>query len=1317
MYTKRTLFFLILVFLMIFTASCSDNENISLADNSGNHIFLKTTTINTDKLAEEDGQEVAVSSNSIEEAIDVTEQYYIAQFRGPVFEDQKEELGQTGAVLYDYLPDNAFIVRMNASVIPEVSSLNFVKWIGEYRASYKYEPAITVTANKLTSESEVEKADLLVMVFDASENSRIDEEITEIQGTVTENSNNILRIKIPKSRIDELAAINGVSWIEEYREPVLLNDIAAGIVGVTPVHDTHGLNGSGQIVAVCDTGVDTGVDDESMHADIRGRILDFVYLSDDGAADMHGHGTHVVGSILGNGAESGGQYKGMAPEASLVFLEFLNSNGTLSVPYYINQSVFQPAYDLGAKMHSNSWGYTGEYGNYTIFSKQVDQFMWENPDMLILFAAGNYGVDQDDDGIVDQNSIQDPATAKNCIAVGSSENNRSSFINTWGDSYGFPIDVDKRADNIEGIAATSSRGPTTDGRIKPDLIAPGTYIVSVKSSQASINSWYLNENYAPMSGTSMATPIVAGSAALIRQYYSDTEGFSNPSAALIKATLINGAHDMTPGQYGTEEYQEIEGRPDYSQGWGRIDLENSLFPRYPEVIAYFDKETISDTDDFWEFDYGYIEEGEPLRATLVWTDYPGSEAAGKVLVNNLDLTITDSFDTYYGNYDLNNAPDTANNVEGVEIDETIAGDYKIRVDGTNVPEGPQDFSLVLSFTCDNNEFPANGSSTDDSSTVVSTNVVHPGGVDRSSIQMMINDSTVDFTAVEIDGGYRISYSTPTAYQNGDYNVSVNAQTISRQEFSYNWEFNMNASPVTNHAPVLDTIGDQTVDELTELTFTATANDSDLPENTLTFSLSGTVPNGAAITSDGVLTWTPTESQGPDSYTFDVEVSDGSLTDSETITVTVKEVNVAPVLDSIGDQTIDELTELTFTATATDSDIPENTLTFSLSGTVPNSAAITSDGVFTWTPTESQRPDSYTFDVEVSDGSLTDSETITVTVYEDNAPPEFDSISPKIIEVTKNLQFFINATDIDSNDLTYSNESILPDGATFNDTSLLFNWTPTTDQKGTYDINFSVTDGEKSDNQTVTITVKELSASTTPATSISSGSSGGGGGGGTTGEEYENIEIKDVNSLFVGKDKVARFEFDNPDLDIMYVEYTSLKNAGTISVTIESLKDKSTFVHTLPSGEIYRNMNIWVGKTGYAIDANIADPVIAFRVDKSWINEEDIDDDSISLNRYSDGSWSRLATEIVDSDEDFLYFEAETPGFSPFAITGIKIQDEAKLADGSETLYSTPENGDNDSVLEGEVTVNETEAERTLDALSGPISLLLICLACLLIRKK
>ncbi|NNF65688.1 MAG: cadherin-like domain-containing protein, partial [Acidimicrobiia bacterium] len=166
----------------------------------------------------------------------------------------------------------------------------------------------------------------------------------------------------------------------------------------------------------------------------------------------------------------------------------------------------------------------------------------------------------------------------------------------------------------------------------------------------------------------------------------------------------------------------------------------------------------------------------------------------------------------------------------------------------------------------------------------------------------------------------------------------------------------------NRPPVLDPTGNQTVDEQTLLSFTATATDPDNPANTLTFSLSG-APTGAFMTTGGAFTWTPSEAQGPGTYTFDVVVTDNgspNLNDSETITVTVGETNSPPVLDPIGNQTVDEQTLLSFTATATDPDNPANTLTFALVG-APTGASITSGGSFTWTPTEAQGPGSYTFD--------------------------------------------------------------------------------------------------------------------------------------------------------------------------------------------------------------------------------------------------------------------------------------------------------------------------------------------------------------------
>ena len=169
----------------------------------------------------------------------------------------------------------------------------------------------------------------------------------------------------------------------------------------------------------------------------------------------------------------------------------------------------------------------------------------------------------------------------------------------------------------------------------------------------------------------------------------------------------------------------------------------------------------------------------------------------------------------------------------------------------------------------------------------------------------------------------------------EYSVNVTASGGSVFEDGNNWRIlNVTVTGgVTNAVPELNSIGSQSVSELQSLTFTATATDANSGD-TLTFSLTGTPPTGATITSAGVFTWTPTESQDGD-HTITVQVTDGSLTDSETLTVTVNEVNVAPVLNAIGDQTVNELVELTFTATASDTDVVDNlvnTLTFSFDGT-------------------------------------------------------------------------------------------------------------------------------------------------------------------------------------------------------------------------------------------------------------------------------------------------------------------------------------------------------------------------------------------------
>ncbi|MEA5075213.1 MAG: tandem-95 repeat protein, partial [Coriobacteriia bacterium] len=277
----------------------------------------------------------------------------------------------------------------------------------------------------------------------------------------------------------------------------------------------------------------------------------------------------------------------------------------------------------------------------------------------------------------------------------------------------------------------------------------------------------------------------------------------------------------------------------------------------------------------------------------------------------------------------------------------------------------------------------------------------------------------------------------------------------------------------NDAPVLAWIGNKTVNEGSELRFTATATDVDVPADTLTFSLSG-APAGAAITAAGVFTWTPTEAQGPGSYTFDVQVSDGELTDSESITVSVMEVRTEPVLAPIGNKTIAEGSELTFTASATDADLPANTLTYSLSPGAPAGAAITSAGDFTWTPTEAQGYGMYMVTVTVSDGWGSDYETFIVTVTEVNVAPVLGPIGDKTVAAGSELAFTASATDADlpANTLTYSLGAGAPAGATIT-AGGAFSWTPTAGQTGPQDITVVVSDGTATDSEAITVTVTEM----------------------------------------------------------------------------------------------------------------------------------------------------------------------------------------------------------------------------------------------------
>ena len=538
---------------------------------------------------------------------------YLLQFTGPVHDKWKAQVEAAGARLYGYVPDFAFIARMDEATAGEVQTLPFVRWVGPYHPAYRLASALQTSEVSQTSEVWT----VTIQTLPDADLDRLAKQVEgwdgQVQGRAANKLAGYLRLSLPANHLPDVAALDEVLWVEPYFEPQLYNNVGGGtIMRANDVRTSLGLYGSGQTVAVADTGLDTG-DESTLSADFEPQFVKAYALGRlNDWSDDNGHGTHVAGSVLGNGRLSGsnpgahdyaGSFAGVAPEANLVFQSIMDAGGGLGGLPDNLVDLFTPPYNDGARIHTNSWGGpTGgtpqnpEYGGYTIYSRQADTMMWQHQDMLILFAAGNEGVDEDTDGVVDLDSIGSPGTAKNVVTVGASENLRPSIATTWGEGWpdDFPADPifsDQIADDSAGMAAFSSRGPTDDGRVKPDIAAPGTFIISARSHDPNAGTGWgvYNEHYLYMGGTSMATPLTAGAAALVREWLTEQRGVSDPSAALMKAVLINGAADMSPGQYGTGGTQEVPNyRPNNVTGWGRVDLVESLNPPNPREIWFKD---------------------------------------------------------------------------------------------------------------------------------------------------------------------------------------------------------------------------------------------------------------------------------------------------------------------------------------------------------------------------------------------------------------------------------------------------------------------------------------------------------------------------------------------------------------------------------------------------------------------------------------------------------------------------------------------------------------------------------------------------------
>jgi subtilisin family serine protease len=655
----------------------------------------------------------------------------LVQFEQPPDATTRALLDAAGLRPLWYIPDHAYLVR--AAPGASLASLAGVRWMGPFKTLDKYSPELDAL---LAAPSPAPLNLQLVAAPDAEIRPLLDH-IGAQGGVVLAVSSGLngtqLRVSLPGTALAQLLERDDLLWAEPYLPPTTLDDRARALAGVPLVAETFGLTGVGQIVAVTDTGLDI---QEDLSPDFGGRVargfsraqmfapcagLD-ASQEPNSWSDLQGHGTHVAGTIVGTGELSGGRFAGMAPAARLV-VQSVSSGGEQLDCLPDAEEYLQLGYDAGARIHNGSFGRrTGggscEFGCYTAEDSAVDDFLWRHKDYLFVVAAGNGARDISAPfGQIDPDSITSPATAKNVLTVGASENDRPGASGCWSgtpertcwgsldpsNSSGFrnaPFATDPISNNSTGMAAFSGRGPTDDGRIKPEIVAPGTNVIAARSHYPGVSyGLEYDADHVYLSGTSMATPQVSGLAALTRQWLAERRQLSAPSAALVKALLLNGAVSLSPGQYASND--EIPATwPNAVQGWGRASIADSVAAGRTEGI-WFQQHAGLRTGDVVEYSLG-VQAGAPLRVSLVWTDYPAAAGAGKALVNDLDLEVVAPAGTQL----LGNASaslpsscrsagaDRCNTAESIEVLAPSSGTYLVRVRAASVPQGPQPFALV-----------------------------------------------------------------------------------------------------------------------------------------------------------------------------------------------------------------------------------------------------------------------------------------------------------------------------------------------------------------------------------------------------------------------------------------------------------------------------------------------------------------------------------------------------------------------------------------------------------------------------------------------
>ena len=706
---------------------------------------------------------------------------HLVQFAGPLKTEWFEALKESGAQIITYIPENTYLIYGDAPSLARMQSWAggspSVQWEGEYTGDLKVHPDAR-TANTFS----------IQLVADAVENARTLALINNLKTATVESDyemepyRNVI-VSLPAGRLDAIAAEPDVVSIQPYVEPKKRDErqdqiVAGNLSGDQPSGPGYlawlaskgftqaQFDASGFVVDVADAGVDNGTstpghfgfynsgDPAQANRLAYARFTGHPHF-DGTLSGCDGHGALNAHIIANYDAYAGSQHQdasgfsygvGICPFVRIgSSVIFDNSSGPSDFTNPSYPKMLNDAYNSGARIQNNSWG-SDVGGRYDATSQTYDRLVRDSAtnlpgdqEMVIVFAAGNAGPC----GGTSPVGIDSPGSAKNLITVGASDNVRSlssanGGVDSSGDDGCSLTDAD--ASSANDMACFSSQGPCSDGRMKPDLVAPGVHITGgvpqvlpppspsgtgtvIDCYNASgvcalwVNSLPTGDpnnptNFFPMgqqfytvsSGTSHSTPAVAGACALVRQYFINS-GSTPPSPAMTKAFLMNSTRYMTGSGADDSLWSP-------SQGMGEVNLGTAFDGTARYLRDELPQEMFTATGQLRMYGGQVADPTQPFRVTIAWTDAPGN-TTGAAYNNDLDLAVTVGGNTYLGNVfsgqysTTGGSADRKNNVESVFLPAGVTGGFTVSVTAANINSigvpggGPaqkslnQDFALVI----------------------------------------------------------------------------------------------------------------------------------------------------------------------------------------------------------------------------------------------------------------------------------------------------------------------------------------------------------------------------------------------------------------------------------------------------------------------------------------------------------------------------------------------------------------------------------------------------------------------------------------------